>query len=155
MGNKRVSRTDDSQYWNDPDYEAVLADLGVSESASDAEIKMTAEARENVPDGAPRETLFDFLVRMPLQLIEHALMAIWVIFKFLERRCMDATKGARWMDIGNRTSIKVMFLTKVCERPWGFTRKSTSMHQRLAADHIVDLLEKRRSGSAPRNRWAG
>jgi hypothetical protein len=83
MGNKRVSRTDDFQYWNDPDYEAALADLGVSESANNAESKMTAEARGNVPDGAPHKTLFDFLVLMPLQLMEHALMAIWVIFKFL------------------------------------------------------------------------
>ena len=34
MGNKRVSRTDDSQYWNDPDYEAALAEFGLGPTLS-------------------------------------------------------------------------------------------------------------------------
>ena len=29
MANKRVSRTDDSQYWNDPDYHEALAEVGL------------------------------------------------------------------------------------------------------------------------------
>jgi hypothetical protein len=34
MGNKRVSRTDDSQYWNDPDYEAALVEFGLGPTPS-------------------------------------------------------------------------------------------------------------------------
>ena len=34
MGNKRVSRTDDSQYWNDPDYQEALVEFGLGPTLS-------------------------------------------------------------------------------------------------------------------------
>lgn len=77
-----MSRTDDSKYWNDPDYETALAELGVSESPSDAEITATAETRENGPY-VPRKSLFEILVLTPLEFIGYVFTVISLLFKFL------------------------------------------------------------------------
>ena len=83
MEDKRVSRTNDCKYWNDPDYKAALAELGVSESPSDAKLETKPGAREDPPDRAPRKDLFEILVPMPLDFLGNVFVVVSLLFKAL------------------------------------------------------------------------
>ena len=78
MKNKRVSRTDDSQYWNDPDYHAGLAEVGLEltlpSTASPPPPKVdTAGSSSGWPMAAK-------VIFAPFTLIKYTvLLSIWIL----------------------------------------------------------------------------
>ena len=102
MGNKRVSRTDDSQYWNDPDYEAALVEFGLGPTLSSkctpppapptSALVATPPVPAEVPQAAcagaaddaaasSRPSFWMALLVLPFRIIYFAAMALSVLLK--------------------------------------------------------------------------
>jgi len=83
MKNKRVSRTDDSQYWNDPDYHAGLAELGLEmtlpSTASPPPTKYTPTKAYSADSSAGWSKVAK-VIFAPFTLIKYTvLLAIWIL----------------------------------------------------------------------------
>lgn len=77
MENKRVPRTDDSQYWHDPDYHEGLEEVGLEitypSAASPPRTKVDAAASPS------RESVAEKIIFAPFTLIKYAfLLATWI-----------------------------------------------------------------------------
>jgi hypothetical protein len=104
MGNKRVSRTDDSQYWNDPDYQEALVEFGLGPSLSSkftptpapptAALVVTPPVPAEAPQAAciaaadvaaapSGPSFWTSLIALPFQIIEYVVMAITVLLEIL------------------------------------------------------------------------